>query len=301
MEYAYLILFLTGIAFGSFLNVVSFRFTGEEKLLDNIYGRSECMFCHKRLRWYELIPLFSFMIQLGRCRSCRAGLSLQYPIVELLSGLIFVAVPYALIPRGAEFVPYFGIALWILVFLTFLLMSVIDFRLQIIPDSINVLIGAFGVINIAALSWMGGFGAVAEGIYGVFSDHSRIGGTFLGTHALMFSFTENIWLSYLMGAVFGGGFFGALYFLSRGRAMGFGDVKLGLAAGILLGWPDIFLAAILSFILGALWGGGLILMRLKNMKSYLPFGPFIALGVTLVFFFGYDIVNAYFSFFNLIF
>ncbi|HEY4497126.1 MAG TPA: prepilin peptidase, partial [Candidatus Paceibacterota bacterium] len=212
MEYAYLILFLTGVAFGSFLNVVSLRFNGEGKLFDNIYGRSECMSCHKKLNWYELIPLFSFIIQLGKCRSCGVKLLWQYPLVEFLAGIIFIAVPCALIPNGVSFIPYFSIVLWILVFLALLLMSVIDFRLQIIPDSINIFIGILGLANFIYIFLGGEFGAVMDGIFGLLSDHPMVVGTYLGTHALMLSFWENVWVSFGLGILFGGGFFGSLYF-----------------------------------------------------------------------------------------
>ena len=81
--------------------------------------------------------------------------------------------------------------------------------------------------------------------------------------------------------------------------MGFGDVKLAGGIGALIGWPDVTLALMLAFITGSIWGVALILNRKKNMKDVLPFGPFILLGVTLVFFFGYDILNGYFSIFGI--
>jgi len=94
----YLFLFIFGLAIGSFLNVVSLRFQPGQRLLDLriINGRSHCPHCQKTLRWYELIPLLSFIVQFGKCRHCKKKLSLQYPLVEFLSGLIFVSVPLLL-------------------------------------------------------------------------------------------------------------------------------------------------------------------------------------------------------------
>ena len=129
----WLILFILGIAIGSFLNVVSLRYEPGQKLMDFkiIGGRSHCPYCGKILSWYELVPLFSFLIQKGKCRNCEHKLSWQYPLVELLSGLIFVFVPLV-----ASYWPL--VIIWLLIFILFLLLSIIDFRHYIIPDSINL-------------------------------------------------------------------------------------------------------------------------------------------------------------------
>src|SRR3989338_3192403 len=149
----YLFLFIFGLAIGSFLNVVSLRSQPGQRLLDLriINGRSHCPHCQKTLRWYELIPLLSFIVQFGKCRHCKKKLSLQYPLVEFLSGLIFVSVPLLL--TNFQFSPPAGgfnlsilqliiIAVWLLIFILFLLLSVIDFRHYIIPDSINLSLAA---------------------------------------------------------------------------------------------------------------------------------------------------------------
>lgn len=94
--FEYFIFFVFGAIVGSFLNVVSLRYQPEQKVFDIkiIGGRSRCPHCGKTLTWYELIPIISFLIQLGKCRSCRHRLSFQYPIVEILSGFIFLVVPW---------------------------------------------------------------------------------------------------------------------------------------------------------------------------------------------------------------
>lgn len=298
-----LILFIFGTAIGSFLNVVTLRFNPDrdpnQKLFSRIGGRSHCMSCGKILRWHELIPLASFIIQLGRCRGCKSRLFLQYPIVELASGLIFVLVPYIQSPIN-QAVPYIPIAIWIVAFLAMLLITVIDFRHYIIPDGLNITIGILAVANFIYIYLAGNFGEIS-GLYRsiVGGSNSMIAGTFLGVKAnFLFFMPDNIWLNFILGGVLGGLFFGAIFFLSRGMAMGFGDVKMALPAGLLLGLPDMILATMLAFITGALYGLILMALRKKGIKSQVPFGPFIALGITLVFFFGYHIIDGYFKFFS---
>jgi len=286
----YFILFMAGTAVGSFLNVVSLRFNPEEGgLFKRIYGRSHCPHCGRVLKWYELIPLFSFLIQLGKCRSCGYKLTLQYPIVELLGGLIFVSVVYNLLPvHPLSPIPYVEMTLWISVFLALLLMSVIDFHHRIIPDSINVFIAVLGII---LLGYKYFSGSIARDIGG---------GSFIKSYALMFPFGGSFPVNILIGVIFGVAFLGTLFVISRGRGMGFGDVKLAAALGLFIGWPDIALALALAFITGAAVSLILIFLKRKTIKDYVPFGPFIALGVILVFFYGYQILYLYFHFFNLI-
>ncbi|MBI2594799.1 MAG: prepilin peptidase, partial [Candidatus Colwellbacteria bacterium] len=88
--YLILFLFIFGALIGSYLNVVSLRFSPEEGFRASRSGRSRCPYCSRTLKWYELVPLLSFLIQGGRCRVCQRRLSLQYPIVELMAGLVLV-------------------------------------------------------------------------------------------------------------------------------------------------------------------------------------------------------------------
>lgn len=300
IDYAFL--FLLGTAFGSFLNVVIFRYDPDRHLLKNVNGRSHCMSCGRTLRWHELIPLFSFLFQMGRCRTCKATLSWQYPLVELLAGIMFVLVPLVLTPIGFP-PPYLQVIIWLIAFLCLIILSVIDFRTRIIPDELNILIAFLGVAQAALLTFQGNFGEISQGLYpSLLGTHSVVHGSFLGTQAMILWITHAVWLNALFGALFGGGLLAFLYFGSGGRAMGFGDVKLAFAAGLLLGFPDMVLSMMLAFIIGAASGLALILLKKKTgLKDSVPFGPFIALGITLTFFFGYDIVNAYFRFFSFIF
>jgi len=295
----YAILFVFGLAVGSFLNVVIFRYKPGEKVLaakaiggpGNWGERSRCRDCGKTLSWFELIPLASFLAQKGKCRGCGGSLSFQYFLVELLSGLVFVFVPMfwaVSLPllRLPEYISMFVwlSAIWILIFLIFIVISAIDFRHFVIPDSLNLALAALGIILIAVNNYYKRFNMVS--------------GSFVGSDAAIFGFRDNIWFNYFGAAVLAMAFFGLLIFLSRGKGMGWGDFKLVGALGLIFGWPDAILAIALGFIIGAVVGTVLLVFNKKKMKDAIPFGPFLAFGSVLIFFFGYQMLEFYFKFFN---
>jgi prepilin signal peptidase PulO-like enzyme (type II secretory pathway) len=274
------ILFLFGIAFGSFFNVVAMRYDGEHSVFspEKIGGRSHCSHCGKTLRWFELIPLVSFVIQGGRCRSCGTRLSYAYPVVELLTGIIFVAVPWRIamfysVPTGTLTAIA---ALWVVIFCILLLMAEIDLRLGIIPDELIVLLLGVGIVLILILQ------------------NATAGpGSFLLLPPMGLDANAGIWLGHIVGALVGVGFFGGLWLLTKGKGMGLGDVKLALPLGLLLGWPDTIAAFMAAFVIGAIAGIAAIFARRKTMKSAIPFGPFLALGVFVIFFWGQVIIEWY--------
>jgi len=114
----YLLLFFLGAVVGSFIGVLAGRYTEEKGFILAIQGRSKCPHCRKTLKWYELVPLASFVAQGGKCRKCRHKLSWRYPVVEILSGLVLVLVPLKL-GLGVPAV------LWVIAFLSFILISII--------------------------------------------------------------------------------------------------------------------------------------------------------------------------------
>jgi leader peptidase (prepilin peptidase)/N-methyltransferase len=258
------VLFAFGLAIGSFLNVVAMRYDGEHFLFSTrlIGGRSHCEQCKKTLRWFELIPLFSFVAQGGRCRRCKVRLSTQYPIVELLSGIIFVSVPLALgigAITGAPLVLF--AALWIAVFEALLVMTLIDIRLGIIPDEINIFLAVAGVLLLLIPAPLDA-GAV---------------------------------LIKTIAALGAGAFFALLIAVTRGKGMGMGDLKLAIPLGLLFGWPEIALVLMAAFVIGAVVGVIAIARGTNSMKGTLPFGPFLALGAVTTFFWGAPIIGWYLS------
>ncbi len=291
-------LFVGGLLVGSFLNVVILRYDPEGSLFSfgRLGGRSRCRKCGQELGFLELVPVFSFLFLKGKCRNCKDSISIQYPIVELLSGIIFVAIPLflnkfygvfnvAFFEGASEMWYYFLVLSWIAAFLTWLVMGVIDLREYIIPDEVVIGIGFLGIV-VGMLT-----GLNAEAI-------PAFRGSFLTHFSLLFPAITNIFLNRLVAVALAGVIFYSMYALSRGRAMGFGDVKLALVSGLLFGWPDILLVVILSFVLGGMFGLISIIRRKKTMKDMLPFAPFFVGGCALVFFFGQSIVELYFKIFS---
>lgn len=292
MNYLYLIvLFIFGLAIGSFLNVVALRYRPGFKLLNFetlklcCGGRSKCPVCHKTLVWYELIPIFSFLIQKRKCRHCGHLISLQYPLVEILTGFIFVFVPLSMVNGQWSMV-----IVWLLVFLLFLLLSIIDFRQYIIPDSINLSLAALGIILIMSQ---------LSGVSGQWS--------FFGHYAMLFDFWPSLmvnsqWsivINHFFAAFIAMLFFGAIILLTKGKAMGWGDFKLVGALGLIFGWPDILMVLFLAFIVGAVFSVILLIRKKKKMREAIPFGPFLVVASSLTFFFGYQIIDGYFKLFGL--
>lgn len=282
---------IVGLAVGSFINVISLRYEPGEKLLSEktVGGRSRCPKCLKTLRWYELIPVFSFLAQKGRCRNCKKRISFQYILVEMTFGLIFALVPFFLVHHSPidhwQLSQWLSVVVWLCVFSLFALLSIIDFRHFTIPNGINLSLGALGLVLAGIKIHCGEFGSIS--------------GSFLGGYAQIFGLRENVLINYSAAVLIGAVFFGAIIFFSKGKAMGLGDLKLIAALGLIFGWPDVLMVMILAFIAGSLASMVFLLAKRKKMKDAVPFGPFLAIGASLTFFFGYRIIDGYFKLFGL--
>lgn len=279
------ILFGFGLIIGSFLNVVILRYNPDNSVfsISRVSGRSHCMSCGKTLAWYELIPLFSFLIQRGRCRSCGNRLSRQYPIVEFLSGLIFLTPLYFYSPSVGAHWPIINGSIWTLIFLTFLVLAAIDYRWYIIPDELNVFLAVLGAVRIFIENKIGDFG--------------EFSGSFIGSYSALFGLRSDIWLNHLAGALIGFLLIGLIILLTKGRGMGIGDLKLIASLGVIFGWPDTVFLLAFGFIIGALFSVYLLAQRKKGMKDSVPFGPFLVLGAAVLVFFGNAILSRYFGIF----
>ncbi len=277
--------FIIGLAFGSFLNVIAFRYDPDEFIFNRktLGGRSKCDHCHKTLRWFELLPIVSFLIQGGKCRHCKAKFSFIHPIGELIMGLIFAFLPERIasfgLPNASLYSP--EILLWMLVAITLYLLSFIDLRLHLVPDEGNL----FLVI----------LGALATFVYPIQSLGVKVF-SFLGPYANLFGFQEGAWANRLLAMILAMVFFGFLILITRGRGMGVGDLKMSIGLGLLFGWPDIAVVIGLAFILGAILGIYLIASKNTTLKTVVPFVPFLVLASFIVIFFGKEIVTAYFNF-----
>ena len=212
------------------------------------------------------MPIFSFIIQLGRCRGCGKKISRQYPFVEILTGLTFLSVFY--------FYPHKNLLaiLWLLTALAMILLSLIDFRRMIIPDEINIFLALIGL----AFAFLNS-------------------GSFLKNYNELVPVFSNSFLNHLIGGIVGLSLLGFIFLASGGRAMGMGDIKLAGAMGLILGWPDIVLALALGFLTGGVWGTGLLVLGRSKMKTLVPFGPFLVAGFWLYVFFAHQLLSWYFS------
>ena len=254
----FVMLFLVGIVIGSFLNVLIFRIPLKE---DIAVERSHCMHCGHVLSWYELIPLFSWIIQGGKCRACKAKISIQYPIVEALNAILWMIIVYAWGLRWESLL--FCICSSILIVL-----AVIDERTQEIPIGLNIAIAVLGVARVVL----------------------RLAGI---------TYSTGPWYEYVIGAVCVSGLFLLIVLITKGRGMGGGDVKLMAAAGLLLGWRQIILAMMIGCILGSVIH--LIRMAVdkkKKKEHVLAFGPYLAAGIYLTMIFGNPLIDWYSGFFT---
>ncbi len=247
-----IIFFLFGLIVGSFLNVVILRLNTHK----SFGGRSACMSCQKQLYWYDLVPLFSFCALLGRCRNCKSKISIQYPFVEFVTGLIFAGLflKFELI-FNIDIISFaLSYAYYSAMFSLLIVIAVYDIKHKIIPDTLSLF---FGVLAFVGLFFFDPF-------FG------------LNVHVPSY-------LDFLAGLVVSVPF-AFFWFISKGRWMGLGDAKLAIGIGFLLGFSGMIEATVFSFWTGALFG--LILMatrKVHGLKSEIPFAPFLVFGAFLVF------------------
>jgi prepilin signal peptidase PulO-like enzyme (type II secretory pathway) len=287
-----LLLFVFGAAIGSFLNVVSLRYKegGRIFFTKTIQGRSHCNACLRTLSWYELIPLLSYLLLLGKCKTCRVKLSPQYFLIEAACGLLVATIPHFLFMHlgGSSLLrTQEGIILlclvvfiWLLITFTALTLTAIDIRLKIIPDETNVFLAILG-IGIFCIRYI--------------FDKSFVYGSFTGPSAQILGHSQNLFTSSGIAILFALFLFGGIVLLTRGRGMGMGDVKLAIPMALILGWPDTLIAFVAAFIIGSVVGIFQMARKKATMKAMLPFGPFLIAGMYVVVFFGRDILEWYFG------
>jgi len=261
--YYFLLAFVLGVAIGSFLNVVILRHEKEER----ITGRSHCIHCGRKLSWYELIPLLSYLLQLGKCNGCKAFLTFQYPLVEFLTGALFVITLGTVVgPMGSIVNVTYYLALSLLAHLIiwslFIIITVYDFRTKLIPD-----VFSFSLAGIAFLHLF-----IQDGVLLVPSYWDLFAGPLL-------------FLPFYI-----------LWKVSDGRWLGLGDGKLALGIGWFLGFSLGGTAILFAFWIGAIVSVGLIVIQkllqktseqlgkeTLTLKSEVPFGPFMVLGTFIVY------------------
>lgn len=243
-------IFIIGTIIGSFLNVCIYRIPRGESIA---FPSSHCPSCSTPLKWYELVPVLSFLVQGGRCGYCREKISLQYPLIELLNGFLYI-----LAYRN------FGLSIDLIFICSIIsilvIISGIDYYTQTIPDSLVLVLLIISIIQKITLY-------------------------------LLYGSSPQIFNSSL-GLLISGGLFLLIAIVSKG-GMGGGDIKLISVLGFVLGFKRIFLSIFLSFIIGAIISIFLLIFKVKSRKDPIPFGPFLCIAFIITLFWGSELMNWY--------
>lgn len=230
-----LVTFISGAVIGSFLNVCIRRLPAGESV---VYPPSHCPGCGARIRSRDNIPLLSFALLRGRCRSCRTAISWRYPAVEALTGGLSVVLLYRFGLSPALVINAAFVAALIVV-------SFIDLDHQIIPDAISLP----GIVIGLALSAAGQGPPLLDSLIGALLGGGILYGVAIGYHAL-----------------------------TGREGMGGGDIKLLAMVGAFLGWRDVLVTLIVGSFTGAAVGIALIAIQRADARVPIPFGPFLAIG-----------------------
>jgi leader peptidase (prepilin peptidase)/N-methyltransferase len=276
--FGYIFIFVLGSLIGSFLNVVIHRVPREESI---VFPNSGCPKCGQAIKPYDNIPVLSWVILGGKCRSCKVPISPRYPAVELLTAILYVLTYWRL-----GFTPLLPVGLIFVAAIISLMF--IDAEHMILPNVITYPMFVLAVVVRIALPIVTG--------NDVFGDSAVWPTSNMSVYPL--------WLvslaGALLGAIAGGGFLwavGEIWKRLRGvEAMGLGDVKMMLGAGALLGWHLTLLTIFFGAFGGALIGSVLITLRKdKDLRSHIPFGIFLGFGAIASMLFGSQLISWYFE------
>lgn len=259
MELLPALFFILGLIIGSFLNVVILRHGSK-----TLGGRSACFTCSKTLAWYEMIPVLSYFFQGGRCRTCKSKISLQYPLVEVITAVVFLLLGLKfmyLIPVSLMHFAFI-FSLYAIVWSLLIIIAAYDTRHTIIPD-----------VFVYTVTFIVFFLLFAQGV-GLTLWSAPSASDLLAGPILSLPFV-------------------ILHIASRGKWMGLGDAKLVLALGFLLGLSRGASAVLLAFFIGAVMGVIILLLKKSRFKmnTEIPFGPFLIFGAFVAFFCGVSLIN----------
>lgn len=257
----YLYIFVFGLIVGSFLNCLIWRLhTGE-----GLWDRSHCPKCNQKIAWYDNIPVLSYLLLGAKCRHCNKNISWQYPVVELATGLLFVMSYYLnleslITNNGLNFIIH-------------------DSKFMIQQLESFFIIAVMIIIFIYDLRWY------------LILDKITI-------PSIIIIFITNLvlgvsWSIMLLAMVVGGGFFLLQFVVSRGKWIGGGDIRLGALMGVILGWPNILAALMISYVIGSVIGIGLMMFGKKKWSSEVPMGVFLTTGTLIVMFYGGKLISWY--------
>jgi leader peptidase (prepilin peptidase) / N-methyltransferase len=253
--------FVFGLAVGSFLNVCIYRLPLKKSIIS---PPSACPGCGGEIKFYDNVPVLGYIMLLGKCRRCREPISIRYPLIELLTGLLSLSIFARCYPDYALYIALFAFTSSLIV------ISFIDLRHQIIPDVISIP-GIFA-------------GLIVTIIFNVFSQYGIT------------------WYDSLIGAIGGGGILyivavGFEKFTGK-EGMGGGDIKLLAMIGAWMGWRSIPLIILISSLTGSIIGAASLILAGKGLRTRIPFGPFLVLGTLVYLFFGIKLQTYYLGLFR---
>lgn len=257
----YVFLALLGLAVGSFLGMLTYRLPRGL----SFSGRSLCPHCKAKIRWFENIPVLSFVFLWGKCARCGKRISWRYPLIETAAAGLFTAAgvfwenigPQNSIAYSAkQELGTFSLVFFLIILTLGIALFVIDLEFQILPDSLVLTLGLITLI-------------------------------------LILSLPSPLLFHHLLAGALSSFFFLLLYLATRGRGMGFGDVKLSFVLGSLLGYPESLVWLFLAFLTGGLVGAILILAKKARFGQHISFGPFLLLSGVVAFGFGEILLKWY--------
>lgn len=300
-------LFSLGLIFGSFLNSLIFRIDQKKPLPK----RSFCPKCKNKILWYDNIPLISYLLLKGDCRSCKKKISLEYPLVEMLCGAIFLAAGVFSAPgkviytwinsiinpllshAGFAQIDYFGINESLGSAINFPILATLSLFFLLIVCFLMLAVAIYDAKTKYILSMY-----VYAGIFFSFSynlsEYFRLNSEWQVTSIFIYLFP------FLLAGLIPATFFWLASKISKEKIMGAGDAEIALLMGILLGWPKVIPAYFIAFLVAGAWGSYLLITKKAKMKSEVPLGPFLILGVFFSLLFGEQIIAWYVKMFLVI-
>ena len=263
-----IIIFLFGLCIGSFINAFVFRLHEKRNArykkinLSILNGRSICPNCKHQLSAIDLVPVFSWLLLGGKCRYCGHKISIQYPLIEVLTAVIFV-ISYIKWPYSFSFYGWLEFSVWLLLASIFIILAVYDYKWLILPNKIVFYLTIIGLLELFLLNY-------GNGIH------------FMG---ILLAIGAGFLISF---------FFYFLFILSKGQWIGGGDVKIAFVLGILAGNPINALSLIfIASLLGTFFSIPSLINRKRKINSHIPFGPFLILATFIVFIFASNITSIY--------
>jgi prepilin signal peptidase PulO-like enzyme (type II secretory pathway) len=281
----YLPLFLAGLCFGSFLNVLADRFSNNTSPFK---GRSKCDACDKTLTGLDLVPLISFFLTKGKCRYCKVQLSWYYPFSELITGLLFIFLAYKAAvfstPQVSSWLHFIYLAF---IFSIFIALLLADLKYMLLPNKL-VFSALFVVIFYSV------FLSVAALIYQYYLLNSSEFGQLL----LEVGYFNNKILQtvqslgiQLVSTFLIWSFFALIILITKGKGMGGGDAKFSLVLGMFHVFPLNVFAVFLSFFIGTIVCLPLVLFKKAKFGVAVPFGPFLIIASFITYFWGNEVLD----------